>query len=161
MSTDDPIFPSAPDEWEWTPEERQQTHCRTITDRQLKAIAALLTFPTLREAARAAGIGQSTLYRWLAEDARFKLHYAQARRALLHRSVTRLQESADKALGALNAILDDEQSPPASRVAAARTLLTFTFKGAEYFDVLQRVEVLEETYAARQDEYKCQEETQP
>ena len=41
----------------------------TITARQEKAITALLNEPTIAKAAEASGVGERTLYRWLAEPA--------------------------------------------------------------------------------------------
>ncbi len=39
-----------------------------LTERQLSAIPYLAAFPSVHQAARAAGIGKSTLYRWLEDD---------------------------------------------------------------------------------------------
>ena len=121
-----------------------------LTTRQEQAIAALLTHPTIRDAARAVQIGERTLYRWLAEDAGFKQAYAAARRALLNQSIGRLQQTADHAVAMLQEIANDPTAPPTSRVAAGKTLLTFLFKGAELTDLQQRMEALESGMAAQE-----------
>ncbi len=41
------------------------------------AIAALLSRPTIEEAAQLAGIGEKTLRRWLRDDADFKAAYRE------------------------------------------------------------------------------------
>ncbi len=51
----------------------------TLTHKQDKALIALLTEPTITAAAKKAGIGERTLYRWL-DDPLFAGALRQARR---------------------------------------------------------------------------------
>ena len=60
------------------------------------AIAALLTQRNVEEAARKAGIGIQTLYRWM-KDPEFDAAYRKARRASLDQAITRLQQGSSAA----------------------------------------------------------------
>jgi len=61
-----------------------------------EAIAALLTQRTTEDAARAVGIGVSTLLRWMAEP-EFKSAYLRARREVVHQAVARVQQATGAA----------------------------------------------------------------
>ena len=140
MTTNDPSILDAQDD---------QRADSGLTARQEKALAALLDHPTIRDAARASQIGERTLYRWLAEDPRFKDAYAAVRRARLQQSIGRLQQTADDVVAALYQIVNDPDATSSSRVAAGKTLLTFLFKGVELNDLQQRLEALESGLAAQ------------
>jgi hypothetical protein len=57
-------------------------HGEKLSRKREKAIAALLTEPTIAQAAKAAGIGEKTLRRWL-KSPEFSLAYDAARRELI------------------------------------------------------------------------------
>ena len=63
-----------------------------MTPRQQKAIQALLTSPTKAEAARAAGVGESTLRQYL-KDPEFITAYREAVRELLESATRQAQRS--------------------------------------------------------------------
>src|SRR5919107_1371502 len=75
-----------------------------------RALAALLSEPTIEAAAKRADVAESTLLRWLQEPA-FKARYRAARRSIVESAVGRLQTVATKAIEALEL---------ASEVAASR-----------------------------------------
>ena len=58
------------------------------TNRQEKAIIALLNQPTMKEAAEAAGISEVTLWRWL-QQPEFRASYMEARRVAVQRAIAR------------------------------------------------------------------------
>jgi len=43
-------------------------HGEKLSRKQEQAIAALLTCPTIEQAAKAAGVGETTLWRWLQDS---------------------------------------------------------------------------------------------
>ena len=104
------------------------------------AIAALLSEPTIAEAAQRAGIGRSTLLRWLQEPA-FKARYRAARRSVVESAIGRLQQAATLAVDALTRNLTC--GIPAVEVGAARSILDQAIKAVELVDLAERVETLE------------------
>ena len=67
------------------------------------AIAALLSKPTIAEAASTAGISEPTLLRWLKEP-EFSTAYREARRESVQHAITRVQIAAAKAVGTLEEV---------------------------------------------------------
>jgi len=110
---------------------------------QEQAIAALIEEPTVRSAAEAAGVGKTTLYRWLLTPD-FKKRYLAARREAVSQGVGRLQRAMYRAVDALEDIVADPHAPAGARIAAARTIVTQAFKGIEVEDLLARLERLEQ-----------------
>ena len=107
-----------------------------------QAIAALLTSRTHRDAATAAGIGLRTLQKWLTEDS-FAEAYARAKRELVDGTTTQLRGAGTLAVEVLKRIAASSQTAPASRVAAASSILRFMFTAIDIEDVLTRLERLE------------------
>jgi hypothetical protein len=118
-------------------------HGEKLTRKQEEAIAALLLHPTLATAAKAAGIGQKTLWRWLRLEG-FQTAYHQARREAISRAVGRLQYASTQAVKTLEAVMKQDDSP-AAQVTAARTVLEFAFRAVEWEDLERRVKELEKT----------------
>jgi hypothetical protein len=61
-----------------------------------QAIAALLTRPSIEDAARVAGVSEKTIRRWLQEP-QFNARYLQARRDSVHQATARMQQAAGAA----------------------------------------------------------------
>jgi hypothetical protein len=122
---------------------------RTKLDRKQEAlIAALLTEPTHAAAAARTGVGEATLHRWLRRPA-FRDAYRAARRRVLEAALSRLQQSAGKAVEALERNL--ACGNPAHEVRAALGILDQAVKAAELLDLAERLEELERQVAARQE----------
>ncbi len=120
-------------------------HGEKRTRKREQAIAALLTAPSLGEAARLAGIGEATLRRWLREPD-FATAYRAARRQALEPVVGRLQQAATAAVETLERNL---AAPAESvQVRAAQILLEQAFRAVELMDLAERVEALEAREAA-------------
>jgi hypothetical protein len=79
------------------------------TRQQEAAIVALLTAPTLTEAALQAGISEPTLRRWL-QRADFQAAYRDARRALMSQAMARLQQVTATAIRTLEAIMGNVEA---------------------------------------------------
>src|SRR5688572_29219747 len=106
-----------------------------------RALAALLSEPTVAQAATKAGVSESTLLRWLAEPS-FKARYRDARRQVVELAVTGLQQATSEAVATLSRNM--RCGVPASEIAAAKAVLDFAVKGVELVDLAERVESLEQ-----------------
>ena len=111
-----------------------------LNRRQLKALETLLTESTLGEAAKAAGVNERTLLRWR-KDPVFVAELRRRRTQLTEHTLTRLQGVSTKAVGALVEALDGDVVT--AKVAAARALLDFMFRGVEHLDLSERLEEVE------------------
>src|SRR5262245_48277762 len=105
-----------------------------------QAIIALLAHPTIPGAAKAAGVSDSTLWRWL-QDRDFQSEYRQARRQMVEKAIGELQNACSEAVTTLRRNLLCGQ--PAVEVAAARVILDQATKGIELTDLIERVAQLE------------------
>ncbi len=115
-----------------------------MTPRQNKALQGLLCKPTKREAAVFAGIGESTLRGYLA-DQEFQAAYRQAVTSLLDDATRESQQALSPALSVLREITTDTEAPATARIAGARSLLEFGLKLTELTDVMSRMTELEKT----------------
>lgn len=106
------------------------------------ALVALISEPTLKEAAKKAGIGEATLWRWL-QDPEFQDKYRTARRQAVSQSITQLQKISSEAVETLREVMNSKETPPASRVTAARAVLEMSIKAVEVEDLAVRIEALE------------------
>jgi DNA-binding MurR/RpiR family transcriptional regulator len=113
-----------------------------LNAKQEKAIMALLTEPTIRQAAERAGVGETTLYRWLQEEV-FSHAFREARKMALSQTISRLQQTTTKAVDTLEAIMNDDTASASSRVTASKTVLEMAFKAFEVEDLATKVEELQ------------------
>lgn len=114
-----------------------------VTQKQNRALAALLTCPTKEQAAQAAGIGLTTLKRYLA-DPEFQTAYREAVTSLLADATRESQQALSPALSCLREITTDTEASATARIAAARSLLEFGLKLTEFVDIANRLNELEE-----------------
>ena len=105
-----------------------------------QAILALLAHPTIPEAAKACGVGEVTLWRWLQEPA-FRDAYRQARRQVLEGAIGSLQQAATEAATTLRALLTADSE--SVRLGACRAILEQAMKGADLLDLEARIAALE------------------
>jgi hypothetical protein len=114
----------------------------TLSARQEKALLALLTHPTVEQAAHAASVGLRTLWTWL-KDPAFAEAYRAARREAVSRALARLQQGVSNAVSTLQAITADETAPTPARVSAAKIILELAVKSVELEDLEARLSTLE------------------
>ena len=118
-----------------------------LNDRQQRGLQALLAEPTITRAAEAAGIGERTLRRWLAEPA-FRAAVNAARRESFGQAIGLTQKYAPVAVATLVKVMQEASGGPSAKVSAAATMLKFGREGIELDDLAARVEALEQAAAA-------------
>lgn len=112
------------------------------------AIVALLANPTMPEAARAAGVSETTLWRWLQRDD-FQKRYREAQNKVFDGALGALQGATAEAVDCLRRNL--ACSRPGVQVQAARTILDYTLKARQLFDLEIRIGQLEAALKAREE----------
>ena len=117
-------------------------HGEKLTRKQEHAIAALLVEPTILAAAKVVGIGEATLWRWMQADD-FQTAYRKAKQKVVGQAITQVQQAAGEAVETLRQVMNDSNSPPSSRVAAAKAVLETALKAVELEDLIARIENLE------------------
>ena len=124
-------------------------HGEKLTRKQEQAIAALLSTPTLKDAAQASGVSEVSLWRWM-QLPEFQAQYRTARRQIVERAVSELQAATGEAVETLKRNLHCEQA--SVEIRAAQIILEQAVKGVELIDLQERVEALEQ--AAEQPQGK-------
>jgi hypothetical protein len=89
------------------------------------ALGCLLSFPTVKGAAKAAGIHEITLHRWLKEP-QFAADYQRTRDRVLETAAEQLRSGTLQAVEVLREVASNKKAPSASRVHAARSFLEAT-----------------------------------
>ena len=115
----------------------------SLTRKHEEAIAALLTYTTVKQAADAVQIGERTLHRWLAEDEEFIAAYRQARKIVFAHAIAQAQRLLPLAINVLGQIMADTKVPATARVAAATAVTKFGRESIELDDLAGRLEALE------------------
>lgn len=110
-----------------------------LTPKQSKALAALLTQPTKEQAARAAGVGLTTLKRYL-DDPDFRAAYQQALSELVADATAQAKQSLSPALSCLREIVEDGEQGATARISAARSLLEYGLRLTEMYDIVRELE---------------------
>ena len=119
-----------------------------LNAKQERALLALLNEPTIAAAAVAAGVSESTLFRWLREPL-FADAYRSARRASVKQAVGQLQRVSWSAASVLTQIMADPQVAPAVRLGAASKVLDLAIHAVETEDLDARLAALEAKYGAQ------------
>jgi hypothetical protein len=119
-----------------------------LSHKQHKAIAALLSEPTIAGAAARVGVNETTLHRWLSDSA-FNDVYRQARCEAVGQAVARLQQFSSGAVYVLATVMADKHTPPSTRVIAAKAVIEYAIKAVELEDLEARIAALEASLAHR------------
>jgi len=107
-----------------------------------RAVAALLTKPTIRAAARECGVSSRTLQRVMKQP-EFESAYRDARRALVREATAKLTANSGRAADILRKVFDDRRATPGARVAAATQTIRLTLEGYELEELERRISDLE------------------
>ena len=113
-------------------------HGQKLTSKQEALIAALLTETSYASAARKAGIGETTLYRWL-HLREFREAYRHARRELIEAAIGRIQAATGQAVDTLVEV-SRKGRRDGDRVRAAVALLDHACRGLEQSDLVHAVQ---------------------
>jgi DNA-binding transcriptional MerR regulator len=114
-----------------------------------KALSALLESATINEAAKKCGLNEKTLRRYL-EDAEFQKEFRVARRRVFEQNIARLQSLHAGAVDTLERNLNCEN--PSVEVRAAQIVIESNRKDFETFDILERLEQLENEHQKQIEE---------
>ena len=77
------------------------------------------------------------------KDPEFLQALREARREVVSLVSQRLSQSGETAINVLIDVVEDEDSPPSSKVQASRTILEYLYKSYEQDELEQRIEELE------------------
>lgn len=114
------------------------------------AISALMTEPTIKEAAHKSGLSETTLHRYL-KAPEFQKVFREAKAELLGQTTARLQSSAALAIDTLEDVMRNKKAVAMARVTAAKTVLEFVYKSHEQEQVIERIEQLEAEQAREEE----------
>lgn len=121
---------------------RNETVEPSLSSKQAKFLACLLTEPTIDGAARQAQVARATAFRWMQEPL-FRAALREARRGAVSQATGRLQVACADAVDALRSIVNDPKAPAMARVQSAKAILESSMKGLELDDISARLEELE------------------
>lgn len=110
-----------------------------LSPNKQRALQALLTQPTKKAAAAAAGITDRTLSTYLS-DPEFQQAYKRAFSELVTDATRQAQQALSPAISALRDIVEDSEEAASSRIAAARSLLEYGLRLTEFSDILRDLE---------------------
>ena len=121
---------------------RNESNPDELTARQARAVEALLREPTTKAAAKAAGVGEAPLWRWLNEPG-FAATYRAARARLVEGTLTALQGAGVSAVELLCAVIKDADAPVSVRVSAAKIVLDAGFRAKQEIENDERLRDIE------------------
>ncbi len=112
-----------------------------LTDKQQIILTTLMSEPTIRDAARIAGVSEGTIYNYK-RDPLFRDVYRACRKAAMDQARRGLEDLASTASQALKEVMESADSPASARVMAARsvwTLITRSVDDEEVQDLLDEL----------------------
>lgn len=127
------------------PDESKSSHPATQTGKtrhRERAIAALLSKPTIREASAECGVSTSSLQRWLKQPS-FVAQYNAAKKELMQSATTKLQQAALNAVEVLVTIANTATATESARVTAAAKVIELAIKTSTLESIEARLALLE------------------
>ncbi len=122
-----------------------------LTPVQQRAIVALLSSRSVREAAKTANVAERSLTRWMSEPV-FRTFLAGAEADLLDVATRRLLQLQDGAIDTVEAIMRDTEAPVGVRLRAAQIAIDCLLRLRELRNLEQRIVALEWAYANEQNQ---------
>lgn len=117
-----------------------------LSRRHEGVLLALLANPKISEAAAAAGVNESTVWRLMQRED-FQMRYREAQGKVFDGALVTLQGATTAAVECLARSMSC--GVPSVEVAAAKTVLDYTMKARELLDLGERVKELERRTALR------------
>lgn len=105
-------------------------------------LAALLSNPTVREAASICGMSETQIYARLRNKS-FKEKYDEARKELLEQNTAALQSHISAAIDTMGEIVSDPEASQQVRLNAAEAIIRNSLKLTEQTDIITRLDALE------------------
>ena len=122
------------------PQDATQESNVDLTTRQTVAMPYIAATPSITEAAKAAGIDRTTLYRWM-KDYSFRVELERVRKGAVDLAYAELRGLALKSVTAIAELLEDPD--PRVRNMAARTALYNVARAEEVHQLRNRFDVLD------------------
>lgn len=113
-----------------------------MTHKQERALQALLSSRTVKEAAEKAGTTDNTIRRYM-KDPEFVTAYKDRVAEIMGAATRNLQQHLTSAIDRLGRIVTDDEESGTNQIAAARTLLDYGLKFTEFNDILSELETAE------------------
>ena len=113
-----------------------------LSPKQRRFVAFLATTPTIRDAAKAADVGETTAWRWLRQPA-IKAEIRARQDAMLAQVSAGIASDMSAARQALVAVLDDKGASASAKVNAAGKLLDCGLRLWEIVSMADRVAEIE------------------
>ena len=86
-----------------------------LTKKQDDVLIALLSSNSIEDASKASGVSKTTIFKYLQIDS-FRESYRKARAETVSHAITQIQSACSEAVQVLRDIMNDKESPAASRV---------------------------------------------
>lgn len=113
-----------------------------LTTKQIRVLAALIKYPTHKQAAAAAGISERRLREYLHDD-EFKQEYRRQLDMILNEAMAAAKQALVPAVQTLLEICKDPNRTDTARIAAARAIIDACLRLNDAADVAERLETLE------------------
>lgn len=120
-----------------------------LSQRKRRFVIALLETPTIREAAKAAGVGETTAWNYLREPA-VRSELASRTDALITQAGAGLLADMADARQVLKTVMADPATGAGARVSAARAILDAGLRLFELVALAERVSALEQDRKANE-----------
>lgn len=115
---------------------------KKLSPKKQRCITALLSEPSIRDAARVVGITEQTVHRWLKSDD-FQREYQAARSDLYQFGITRLQAMMSQAIDRIEGLLDAKDTPPTVLLGTCKLVIESaqaSYREEEFIERLKRLE---------------------
>jgi len=116
---------------------------KKLTSRQRRAIAALIGSRNKKAAAELAGVGYTSINRWLRDDDLFIAELRRAESEIISEAVRSLIGDLEKNISTMQSIRDNSETPVSVKLRAARVIGDSLLKWRET-DIGSRLNALEE-----------------
>jgi hypothetical protein len=122
-----------------------------LSAKQELALRAIISHPTLKDAAAAAGVSETTLWRYK-QDPKFSRRLREVRREAVEQTRLCIEQGAGDAVTVLHDLMMNQETPAAARVSAVKTFLDYSMRGVEMDELRQQVEDLAEFIRVKQEQ---------
>jgi len=121
-----------------------ETESDSLPSERRRALEALLSAPTIGQAAKLAGVSRITLWRYQQEPV-FSAELRAARDAAFAEGLSRLKGAVDDAVGKLRGLLDSDDE--GVQLSASKAVLDYAVKAFSVLETDERLRRIEEQLA--------------